>query len=594
MANLLPTKASRIKRRERAPLGANYIECEVPKWLSLSRRFNHPLPLTRALSLLIAGGFLLAIGGLYLGREFFIPFTLAILLAFALSPIVNWLRRWRLPHVAAVLIAVGLAFGMIGGVAYIVAPQVVKLAREIPTYHQTMATKIKGLRGSSSSEGGIIENKGDFDIRGTWQKSSEDQKNQRTWTCNDQGKRQRRANQSRSPLNLLPVHRSMCVLVLGPIVGALATAGIVIVFVIFVLLEKEDLRDRFLKLVGTGDLNTSTEALSEAGSRVSRYLLMQLIVNVTYGVPIGIGLYFVGVPNAILWGLLAAVLRFVPFLGPFLAALFPVALAFAIDPGWSMLAWVIGIFIVMELFSNNVVEPWLYGASTGLSSLAILAAAIFWTSLWGPVGLVLATPLTVCLVVIGRYVPQLKFLEVLLGSEPVLKPEEQLYQRLLAGNTEAATEIAETFIIEHSSQQFYDQVAIPALRLAENDRQRSAAEAGYKYRIAESMTAVIREVADQRLQLIRKGENATDQTAKLPRALGVPDLCIAGRTDLDAAAAEMVAQAASERGIGARVLPPYLSVSMGLASSIWPASRSFAFPTLRRSRKHSPGLHAAG
>ena len=233
------------------------------------------------------------------------------------------------------------------------------------------------------------------------------------------------------------------------------------------------------------------------------------------------------------------------------------ALAFAVDPGWSMLLWVIGLFLLMELISNNVVEPWLYGASTGLSSLAIISAAIFWTSLWGPIGLVLSTPLTVCLIVIGRYVPQLQFLGVLLGSDPVLAPEEQLYQRLLAGNAEGAIEIAETYTDEHSSREFYDQVAIPALRLAENDRQRSTGDGSYKRTVAEGMTAVVREVADHvRQQTTAEKADASDQAAPVPRALGVPDLCIAGRTDLDAAAAEMVAQAVAERGIRARVLPP--------------------------------------
>ena len=507
-------------------------------------------------SLLIAGGFLLAIGGLYLGREFFIPFTLAILLAFALSPIVNWLRRWRLPHVAAVLIAVAFAFGMIGGVAYIVAPQVVKLARDIPTYHQTMATKIKGLRGSSSSEGGILD-RVTSTIEGLGKELGGSEKPTDPVL---QRSGETPATRQPIPVTIEPAARSpldVFSAVVGPLVEFLATAGIVIVFVVFVLLERNDLRDRLIKLVGAGDLQTSTEALSEAGARVSRYLLMQLVVNVTYGVPIGIGLYLIGVPNAALWGFMAAVLRFVPFLGPFLAALFPLALAFAVDPGWSMLLWVIGLFLAMELVSNNVVEPWLYGASTGLSSLAIISAAIFWTSLWGPIGLILSTPLTVCLIVIGRYVPQLQFLGVLLGSEPVLRPEEQLYQRLLAANAEGATEIAEDYVAEHSARQFYDQVAIPALRLAENDRQRSLGDASYKRTVAEGLIAVVREVTDDARERARgKAGGTGKQNALIRRALGVPDLCIGGRTDLDSAAAEMVAQVVMERGIGARVLPP--------------------------------------
>jgi predicted PurR-regulated permease PerM len=331
--------------------------------------------------------------------------------------------------------------------------------------------------------------------------------------------------------------------VVGPLLAPLATAGLVIIFVIFILLEQEDLRDRFIKLAGAGDLQKSTQALNDAAARVSRYLLMQLMVNMTYGIPIGIALYFIGVPNAVLWGLLAAVLRFVPYLGPFLAASFPIALAFAVDPGWSMLLWVIGLFLLAELISNNVIEPWLYGSSTGLSSLAIIMAAIFWTTLWGPVGLFLATPLTVCLVVIGRYVPRLEFLGILLGSDPVLAPEERLYQRLLAGNLEEAVEIAEDYVDEHSSREFYDHVAIPALRLAENDRQRSTTDTNYRRLVANTAICVVKEVEEHIREKAASSKDAdpSDKT----RSAGIPDksiLCIAGRTELDRAAAEMLAR----------------------------------------------------
>ena len=278
-------------------------------------------------SVLTAGGILLAIGGLYFGREFFIPFTLAALLAFSLSPVVNWLGRRRLPRVAAVLVATVLAFSLIGGLTYVVGTQLINLADKLPTYRQTILEKIQTIRGTNATGGGVVD-RVSKNIEGLTKDLTTPEKEPRASS----------SSEARQPVSVRvePAARSsldVLILVIGPVIGALATTGIVIVFVIFVLLEKDDLRDRFIKLVGTGDLHTSTEALSEAGSRVSRYLLMQLIVNVTYGVPIGIGLYFLGVPNAVLWGLLAAVLRFVPYLGPFLAALFPVALAFAIDPG---------------------------------------------------------------------------------------------------------------------------------------------------------------------------------------------------------------------------------------------------------------------
>jgi hypothetical protein len=266
-------------------------------------------------------------------------------------------------------------------------------------------------------------------------------------------------------------------------------------------------------------------------------------VNICYGIPVGIGLYLIGVPNALLWGLLATVLRFIPYLGPFLATLFPAVLAFAIDPGWTMLLWVIALFVVIELIINNAVEPWLYGSSTGLSSLAIILAAVFWTTLWGPVGLFLATPLTVCLVVIGRYMPQLEFLGVLLGSDPVLAPEERFYQRLLAGNVEEAIAVAETEIAETSPMTFLDQVVIPMLRLAENDRQRATTSPEARAKLADDAIFVIQELEDELENLAPTGPDA-------------PVICIGGRTELDHAAAEAAVAAMRAKGIAGRATAP--------------------------------------
>ncbi|HYC57132.1 MAG TPA: AI-2E family transporter [Candidatus Binatia bacterium] len=513
-------------------------------------------------SVLTTGGVLLAIGGLYFGREFFIPFTLAVLLAFALAPIVTRLRRLRLPRVASVLLTVCLALTIIGALSYVVTTQLIRLADALPGYQQTMQEKIRSFRTSASAGGGVLGR-----VTSTVEGLSRE--------ISGEGEADAKPATSKSRVEALGDARPVPVViepgtqspidvvrtVVGPLVAPLATGGIMVVFLIFILLEREDLRDRFIKLVGAGDLKTTTEALNEAASRVSRYLVMQLIVNVSYGLPIGIGLYIIGVPNAVLWGVLSTVLRFIPFLGPFLAALFPVTLAFAVDPGWSMMLWVIGLFVVAELISNNVVEPWLYGASTGLSSLAIIAAAIFWTTLWGPIGLILSTPLTVCLIVMGRYVPQLNFLGVLLGSDPVLAPQEQLYQRLLAGNAEEAADIAETYVEEHSLREFYDQIAVPALRLAENDRQHRSTYGTYKETVAQGMISVVRDVAEH-AQRLRLAESAKSDAAPVRRALVIPKLCIGGRTDLDCAAAEMVAQVMVEHGIESRVLSP-LSISQG-------------------------------
>ena len=513
-----------------------------------------PAVQTTASPILTAGGIVLAIGGLYFGSEIFVPFALAILLSFILTPMVNWLRRWRVPRIAAVLVAVTLAFVVVAGVALVVGRQLVQLADNLPKYQSTITEKIHSLQKSATS-GGVLD-KVTTTVEDLGKEISGEQK-QKSSEAEQPGLAAGARTQEPVTVRLAPPQPKPLELirsVIGPLLAPLATAGLVVIFVIFVLLEREDLRDRFIKLAGAGDLQKSTQAINDAAARVSRYLVMQLIVNLSYGIPIGIALYFVGVPNAILWGLLAAVLRFIPYLGPFIAALFPIALSIAVDPGWTMLFWVAGLFLVAELISNNVVEPWLYGSSTGLSSLAIIIAAIFWTMLWGPVGLFLSTPLTVCVVVIGRYVPQLEFLGVLLGSDPVLAPEEQLYQRLVAGNVEEAVEIAEDYVEESSSCDFYDNVAIPALRLAENDRQRSTADTNFRRLVADTAIFVVREVEDH---VREKAASADGNNPERPSVL-----CLAGRTELDHAAAEMIAQVLQERGFGAKVLPP-IAVTQG-------------------------------
>lgn len=520
-----------------------------------------PAPPPASSPILTAGGIVLAIGGLYFGQDIFIPFALAILLSFALTPLVNWLRRLRLPRIAAVLVAVSLAFILIVGIAFVVGRQLVQLADNLPTYQTTITQKIRSLQ-QSAPGGGVVERVTTTiedlgkEISGEEKKPEAPQTGLGAGPAPQEPVTVRLEAPQAKPLEIIQT-------IVGPLLAPLATAGLVVIFVIFVLLEREDLRDRFIKLAGAGDLQKSTQAINDAAARVSRYLLMQLVVNLTYGIPIGVALYFIGVPNAVLWGLLAAVLRFVPYLGPFLAALFPIALAVAVDPGWTMLFWVVGLFLIAELVSNNVIEPWLYGSSTGLSSLAIIMAAIFWTTLWGPVGLFLATPLTVCLVVIGRYVPQLEFLGVLLGSDPVLAPEERLYQRLLAGNLEEAVEIAEDYADECSSREFYDNVAIPALRLAENDRQRSTTDTNYRRLVADTAICVVREVEDHvREKAASADEQSNGRSVSASEARPSSALCLAGRTELDRAAAEMMAQALEERGIGARVMPP-IAVSQG-------------------------------
>src|SRR5262249_43403188 len=259
---------------------------------------------------------------------------------------------------------------------------------------------------------------------------------------------------------------------LGSFLNIVVTAGIVLVFVIFMLIERTDLRDRVIRLGGARRVHATTRMLDDASRRVSRYLLNQLVINAAYGASTAVGLYFIGVPNPFLWGLVAALLRYIPYLGIWIAAAMPAALAFAVEPGWVKVPVVFGLYFGIDLIMYNFVEPLLYGNSTGLSPLAILVAAVFWTWLWGPVGLLLSTPLTVCVVVLGRHIPQLWFIRILLSDEPVLSPETRLYQRLLAMDLEEATEIAEEFLKDKPLDEFYDRVIVPTLSLAEEDRHR--------------------------------------------------------------------------------------------------------------------------
>lgn len=470
----------------------------------------------------------IAVAALYLGSSIFVPLVLAVLLTFALSPVVRALQRIGVPHVLAALLTVAAAGAIIAGLSFLVVTEIAHLATEIPKYQQVVANKLLALQESTTS-GDVVD------------RLARALQNILAALPDPEG--------AIAPMPVRIVDPALGPLgfgqaFLGSVLGPLATGAIVTLFVIFLLVERENFRDRFLKLVSSGDLRTTTRAMTDAGRRVSRYLLVQFVVNASYGTLFGLGLFFIGIPDALLWGLLAGLFRYIPFVGTILAAVIPLALSFAIDPQWSKLVAVVGLFVALEMTLTNAVEPRLYGSSTGLSALAVLVAAMFWATLWGPVGLILATPLTVCLVVLGRYVPQLAFLETMLGSEPVLAPDEQLYQRLVSGNAEEAIDLAEQYVDKNGSPQvFYDQVAIPALRFAEIDRARDGGDLAERRLVAESMDAVVHELA-----------NLWPEKADDAGALTV--LCIGGRTELDGAAASMIAQSLAASGVSARLLPP--------------------------------------
>lgn len=511
-------------------------------------RFNSQAPANGSGFTKLAS-FVIVAGVLYVAKDVFVPIALAVLLSFLLAPLVVRLGRWGLGKVMSVVVVVTLAFAVIGVVGWLVTVQVINLADQLPQYRDNLRSKISALKKPnpdsviSKASGVVKELEEEINSEDPEESTSAvGQKPEEPVPVEVRAPRQ-------TPLRILA---SMA----GPAIQPLATAGAVAFFVILMLLQREDLRERFLKLVSGGELNVATQAVDDATSRVSRYLLMQLVVNATYGIPVGIGLYFIGVPNAFLWGLLATLLRFIPFVGPWIAASFPIALSIAVDPGWTMPLLTIGLILVLELISNNVVEPLLYGASTGVSTIALLVAAIFWTWLWGPVGLLLSAPLTVCLMVLGKYVPGLRFLSVLLGSEPVLAPEARFYQRMLAMDEDELWEISEKYIAERSLPELYDRVVLPALAFAERDRHKGTLAEMRQAFIVQNTRGLIEGLVE------RAPSNGTGQPARedadpvAPRAsygdAGV--LCVPARDEADELAALMLAQLLTMKGISARAV----------------------------------------
>ena len=486
---------------------------------------------------------------LRLGQEIFVPLALSLLLAFTLAPIVSFLRKRSVPRIAAVLLAVVLAFCAIAVFSIVVATQVANLAENIPAYQRNLVDKVHSLAQAGAGNGVL-----DHLSKAVERVGAEIQ----TRAVESQTPPTDQAPTIQKPMPVEIVTRSDPIQTLGnlllPLISPFATAGLVVVLVIFMLLEREDLRDRFIRLVGLGDLHRTTTALQDAGKRVGKYLLMQLVVNTLYAVPITVGLWALGIPNAILWGLLTLVLRFVPYIGAIIGMILPLFLALAIAPGWSLVIWVGALYLTTELVSNNVVEPWLYGAHTGLSPLAIIISAIFWSWLWGPLGLMLSTPLTVCLVVLGRHVPQFGFLDVLLGNEPVLEPHEKLYQRLLAGDPNEASDNAEEFLEEEYLVDYYDKVGMPALLLAELDRQRGVMSERQIELVASSSLSLVENLSAIADEEENEAETTPEDAPKTEAELELPDgqgrsvLCIGGRGGLDDAAAAMLSQVLEVQG----------------------------------------------
>lgn len=460
------------------------------------------------------------VAALYFAQEVFIPLAVAVLLTFLLAPAVTWLERRGMRGVLAVLLVVATALGVLGTITWTVQRQFVEVAGKLPDYQDNIRNKLERFRGAT---GGRFS-KAVRGVEETVKSVAGSQPSPRPPVPAEsvsaaQGSESRPgtlppgvpALPPVSPQNPLPVREysepssppQIVGHYLGQLLSPLATVGLIVIFVIFMLLTRNDLRDRMIRLVGHGRLNVTTQALDDAATRISHYLLTQLAINTIYGISVGLGLWIIGLcsaeghfPNVLLWALLATVLRFVPYAGPIMGAALPVVLSLAVFRGVGVFVATVSMYVVLELVTSNVLEPWLYGSSTGLSIVAILASVVFWTWLWGPVGLLLATPLTVCLVVLGKYVPQLEFLDVILGDEQVLELPVRVYQRLLSLDQEDASDLLHAYRDEKGLQSVYDDVLIPALAMAERDRHTGTLGNESEVFIRQAMRDFIEELGD--------------------------------------------------------------------------------------------------
>jgi predicted PurR-regulated permease PerM len=480
-------------------------------------------------SMLTLGTLVLAIACLYFGRPVLIPAATAVLLTFLLAPAVTWLQRRRLPRALAVGVVASVAGLAVAGVAWLFTSQLLLLATELPVYQDNITRRITELRGHS--EHSLIGKLQDFAKEIQAAATSSEQKSTSTGF---------------PPISPYPAPEvpqevtvvatpsgwpsEMILSALGPIVEPIASTGLVIVLVIFFLLSREDIRNRMISLFGQGHIIVTTKALDDAGQRISRYLAAQFVLNLSFGVVIGVGLFLLGVPYALLWGVLAGFLRYIPLLGPWMAAILPLSLSLLLSTGWWQPLGVVALFVTFELISNLVVEPLVYGQSIGVSQAALILAIAFWTWLWGPMGLVLAAPLTVCLVVLGKHVPHFRFFDIMLGDQPALSIEGQYYQRLLAHDQDEASDVAREQFRALSPEQVYDRLFIPALVYAKRDLESQRLASDDMDYIVEST----REIVEEHSPPLPPAEPAEGRPAPILNILGC-----AACDEADEAALEM-------------------------------------------------------
>ena len=475
------------------------------------------------------------IAALYFAREVLIPITLAVLLSFVLAPIVERLRRLGLWRVPAVFVAILLTLGVIVVLGGIIGAQVAQLASRAPAYTHTIQHKVDVVRGFTTKELNAIANR----LSRGMPPPAQPETAPKSADAPPPPVPVEVHQPDRTPLQLAEE-------LAGPVLGPLGSVGIMLVVAVFILMQMEDLRDRMIRLFGSGDLHRTTVAMDDAAARLSRYFLTQLALNAGFGVVVTAGLFVIGVPSPALFGIIAALFRFVPYIGAVGAASLPLLLAAAVDPGWSMAAETAAMFVVIEAVTGQIIEPLAYGHSTGLSPVSVVVSAIFWTWLWGPVGLILSMPLTLCLVVLGRHVQHLQFIDVILGDQPALTPAESFYQRMLSDDADEALDQAELYLRDHPLSEYYDEVALRGLQMAANDLVRGVLTPAQLSNIQDAVSEVVVDLADH--------DDAGD---RVETAEGTPPtvLCVGGRGPLDEAACAMLAQILAKRGLNARVVP---------------------------------------
>ncbi|MES2788375.1 MAG: AI-2E family transporter [Planctomycetota bacterium] len=487
------------------------------------------------------------VGALYLAKGVLLPVIMAILFTFLLTPACDWLERRHLGRMPAVLVTVILTFAAMGVIAWTAISQMSELAPKIAEYQGNIEAKFKSLNDFATS---------------TIQKLTKTTKNLGE-TLQDSPLTAPVASTRETPYDVRVISTPPTPLevfggMFGTVLEALASTGIVILLVLFFLFRREDLRDRFIRLVGQGQVTGTTQALNDAATRVARYLFTQFAINIVFGIAVTIGLYLVGIPNAILWGILTSVLKFIPYIGVWIAALFPVLLSMAISTRWMEPIMAAGVFVMLEFIVGNFMEPWLFGKHTGVSAVAILVAAVFWSWLWGGVGLLLATPLTVCLLVLGKHVPQLQFLYILLGNEPVFDLKTRIYQRLLAGDQEEASELIDQFRKDHPLIEVYDTALVPVLYQAEKDRLRDEIDHDRLDFILSSVRDLVEDLGETEretlLQASQKRAAEENHTPPIPMSQPPRVLCVAAASEADEIVTAMLAQLVEFTGCEVRTI----------------------------------------